>query len=276
LSVELADPIQIRYTAGDDHDVKIFSKLSGGTDESPSDIYIDTMGNWYCKFVFNLFNTNNTFRGDIYVGAESTVYESSTGLYLGAGWSGHNQDADSMCGDPANRIILRNRASVRLEAPSGAPANFGRTLMGSGTLMAWNKWSIWPNDWNLRSLHLSPSAQLKPSGTLTVNAAGFTADPEVQYVFSVSATNGVSGQIAVSVNEPLTLDGNVMLTQFDENERIPVGTSWDIMTVAASATTFAPNLACSSGYTIETSGDATAGWTVSIVKALSGTLLIIK
>jgi hypothetical protein len=277
LSVELADPIQIRYTAADTHNVYIYSELSGGTDELPSDIYLDTMtGDGNVRLNFLLFNTNNTFRGNIYVGPASTDYWAWTTLCLGAGpWGADYPSDDAMCGDPANLIILQgNRAAVRLTAPAGAPANFGRTLIGGGTLSVSNQRDEW--NWDLRSLHLSSSAHLEPSGTLTVNAVELTADPEAQYVFEVSATNGVSGNVAFSVTEPLTLDGSVILTQFDENERIPAGTSWDIMTVAASATTFAPSLVCSSGYTIETSGDDTAGWTVSVVKALSGTLLIIK
>ncbi len=278
LSVELKSPVSFLRTSPYSYNIQVFSKLSGGTDGAPSDILLDTAANEWTHVYFFLLNTNNTFRGDIYVGADG-AFPATTHLCLGAspylGGSQVNCPAgDAMLGDHANRIILRNRATVRVSGAAGTPARFERTLIGGGTLEAVNQRDQWNTE--VRSLHLSSAAHLEPAGTLTVSAAEFTADAAAEYAFKVSSTNGASGVVAFSVTAPLTLTGKVVLSPSDAAERIPVGTRWVVMTVAKEATAFTCGLSRTPGYSLTTFGNSDSGWTVTASKTASGMLMELR
>ena len=278
LSVELKSPISFLRTSPYGYNIQVFSRLSGGTDGAPSDILLDTAADEYTHLYFFLLNTNNTFRGDIYVGAEG-VFPATTHLCLGAspylGGAQVNCPADdAMLGDRANHIILRNRATVRVSGAAGTPTRFERTLIGGGTLEAVNQRDQWNTE--TRSLHLSSAAHLEPAGTLTVSAAGFTADAAAEYAFTVSSTNGVSGVVAFAVSQPLTLTGKVVLTPSSNTERIPAGTHWDVVTVSKEATAFTCNLTRTPGFSLTTSGNSDSGWTVTATKTASGMLMELR
>jgi hypothetical protein len=260
LAVRLESPLEVRRTSAYDVDFVVHAVLTGGSEAAPADIIFNTMGDQYCNMFAVLHNPGNSFRGDLVLGSTGS-YGSSTRLDVG---SAANPSRNSMLGHSANRIVLRNRSTVRVFPAAGEAAPFGRTLVGGGTLTSTG------------NLHLTKDACLEPSGIVAVNAAALTADPNARFAFAVSALEGASGSIAIAATQPLTLTGHVDLTPSNADERIPLGTAWELFAIAPSASSFACKLTKPPHYLLAVTGDAEAGWTVSAVKSAAGTIVLLR
>ncbi len=266
LTVQFTRPTVFRRTSAWTLGFWNYARWVGGSEESPSDLFISAVGDQYCQMDMTLMNTNSSFRGDLYVG-EPSPYGSSTRLRLG---SGATLGQDTMLGSPSNRVFLRNNATLFYNSGAAVPAVLARHVTGQGTVTA------------SQGLHLHAVAVLEPQaisgegfGTLTVSASALTAEAPARFALDLSTTNGVSDRIHFVVAAPLTLNGHLELTLLEDGALAP-GARWNVLTVAPSATAFAHALSKSPGYRLETSGDASVGWTVSAQRISGGTLLQIQ
>ncbi|NLE41532.1 MAG: hypothetical protein GX615_06835 [Lentisphaerae bacterium] len=211
-------------------------------------------------------NTNNTFRGDVHLG-ERQVYAATTMLTIGnAAMPARNE----MLGDGANQVILRNKSTLRYHAGAEDSATCERHVVGTGKLAS------------TKALHLEAGAVLEPLaisgsgyGTITVEASDLTADADARYVLDLSASGEGNDGLVVNVSSPLALTGQLELVP-EANEQVAVGTSWDVIQVAPTATSFTSNLKKSPGFILTTTGDAETGWTVTATAAPLASMLIVR
>ncbi len=257
LTLRLDAPLEIsRATHGGAVNIRV--PLTGGTPEAPSHITLQETTD-YGTIALNLYTLNNTLRGDYYIGnTANTAGVSEFRL-------GHSTlaAADSMLGHPDNQIHLRNQSLLTLYTTSTTPAQLHqRTLRGTGTLRAHH------TSGSLGSLHLdgttlAPYAKANPDnpGTLTLNATGVTDTPSTQYTLRLNADGTNDKLNYTGLNTPLTLTGQLNLP---EATTLPQGQLWDIITIPAGAGGFISNLVLPKGYRRHITGDATAGWILSV------------
>ena len=266
LTIELKQPLMFQKNTAYGLDASFYAGISGGTEGEPVGIYFNALGDQYCEFNPSFLNTNNTFRGDIFIGmAESRL--ATTMLTIGnAAMPARNE----MLGDGANQVILRNKSTLRYHAGAEDSATCERHVVGTGKLAS------------TKALHLGADAVLEPLaisgsgyGTNIVEASALTADADTQYVLDLSASGEVNDGLVVNVSSPLTLTGRLELVP-EADERVAVGTSWDVIQVAPTATSFTSNLKKSPGFILTTTGDAETGWTVTATAAPLASMLIVR
>ena len=266
LTVELKQPLLFRRNSAWGLNVEFYSAIVGGSGASPTDLFFLTQGDEYCALNPSLLNTNNTFRGDVHLG-ERQVYAATTMLTIGnAAMPARNE----MLGDGANQMILRNKSTLRYHAGAEDSATCERHVVGTGKLSS------------TKALHLGAGAVLEPLaisrsgyGTITVEASDLTADADARYVLDLSASGEGNDGLVVNVSSPLTLTGRLELVP-EADERVAVGTSWDVIQVAPTATSFTSNLKKSPGFILTTTGDAETGWTVTATAAPLASMLIVR
>ena len=289
LTIALNKPLNFTKNTAYLYDANVWARLTGGSDSEPSHIYLDMPGNEWAHLHFRLMNTNNTFRGDIYVG--NTGSGSST-TELRVGESTSFPAFDAMLGHTNNAIILRRNGFFSLYASTSVPAVFQRHLRGDGTISAGtgNEGGYAERLNAAAGLILAPSAIFQPHartsedafGAITIRATSLASDPAAQYIIKIdSANEAASDKIAVTVNGPVDLNGKVLIVPTDI--KVPIGQEWDIMTIAPTASSFASRLKIDAasqnpfcGFVLSTKGDATEGWTVSVKSIATGTLLMVR
>lgn len=266
LTVEIKQPLVFQKNTAYDLDFSIYSPILGGSEVSPTPIFFNAIGDQYCRLYASILNTNNTFRGDLYIGA-GQVFEASSMLTVG---NASRTARNEMLGDPANQVFLRNNSTLRYYAPTNLPAVVNRQIRGNGTLSS------------TKALYLASDAVVDPRnisgsglGTININATALTADSSAQYALNVTPTNNVCDKLVVTVSSPLVLTGTLKLEPTSV-AKISVGTSWPVISVATNATAFTCALKKSSGYILTTSGNATTGWTVTATAAPLNTILIVR
>jgi hypothetical protein len=94
-------------------------------------------------------------------------------------------------------------------------------------------------------------------------------------VLDLSASGEGNDGLVVNVSSPLALTGQLELVP-EADERVAVGTSWDVIQVAPTATSFTSNLKKSPGFILTTTGDAETGWTVTATAAPLASMLIVR
>lgn len=266
LTIELKQPLLFRRNSAWGLTTHFYAAIAGGQEGALSDIHFNTQGDQYCALYPSFLNTNNTFRGDVYLG-DSQLRGATTMLTIGnASMPARNE----MLGDPANRVILRNKSALRYNPGSEEVATCERHVVGTGKLSS------------TKALHLGANAVLEPLaiggsgyGTNTVEATALTADAAVRYVLDLSASGEGNDGLVVNVSSPLTLSGLLELVP-EAGERVAVGTSWDVIQVAPTATSFTSSLRKSPGFILTTSGDAETGWTVTATAAPLASMLIVR
>lgn len=102
-----------------------------------------------------------------------------------------------------------------------------------------------------------------------------TADADARYVLDLSASGEGNDGLVVNVSSPLALTGQLELVP-EADEQVAVGTSWDVIQVAPTATSFTSNLKKSPGFILTTTGDAETGWTVTATAAPLASMLIVR
>lgn len=266
LTIELKQPLMFQKNTAYGLDASFYAGISGGTEGEPVGIYFNALGDQYCEFNPSFLNTNNTFRGDIFIGmAESRL--ATTMLTIGnAAMPARNE----MLGDGANQVILRNKSTLRYHAGAEDSATCERHVVGTGKLAS------------TKALHLEAGAVLEPLaisgsgyGTITVEASDLTADADARYVLDLSASGEGNDGLVVNVSSPLALTGQLELVP-EADEQVAVGTSWDVIQVAPTATSFTSNLKKSPGFILTTTGDAKTGWTVTATAAPLASMLIVR
>lgn len=264
LTVEFRQPTVFRRTSAWTLSFWNTARWVGGSEETPADILISTVGDQYCQMDLYLMNSNSTFRGDVYVG-DSAANASSARLLIG---SGTTPAENGMLGNAANRVILRNHSTLLYNAGTNESAAVARHVAGSGTLTS------------TKALHLAAGAMLDPqplsgtgTGTISLAASALTTDDAARYRIHVS-TNSASDRLSINVSSPLTLSGHLDLVPQDGAEAV-AGARWTVISVATNATAFTSNLSKTPGYRLITAGDSGSGWTVSAERVTGGTLMTI-
>lgn len=222
LTMRLAGPIHFLRQQAWAYSVELNAPISGS-----GDIFLESQGDEYCHLYFSLLNALNTFRGDLVIGS-LTDHKSTSELRVGSTSIPAN---DSMLGDPANTITLRNLGSIRYYSPSGEAVSCMRTIRGEGGIGAYR------NDNNLAPLTLGSSARLEPEakdgtgyGTLTLKASSIDMDPGATFALDLSAADTTVGdRIAFDTASAFALGGTFVLTP-DEGHVAP-GTTWTIGSV---------------------------------------------
>ncbi len=261
LTLYLKQPLEIIRTSAWQFDVRFYAAIAGGSEEAPVDISFNSTGDQYSHLRPYLLNTNNTFRGDIYIGS-SSLREATTMLTVGT---------DSTMGDTANKIFLQNNSTLRYDLGAAEMAVLSRHVSGEGAIQSTG------------ALHIDGGAVLEPShfsGTkpdskITVTAPELTADPDALYLLDLSEDGVSNEKLAFAVSSPFVLTGKLELVP-ENDTRFPVGTIWDIIEVNASAESFKCALTPPSGYVLTTSGDSEIGWTVSATSVPTGTTILIR
>ncbi|MDA3797727.1 MAG: hypothetical protein PF692_01445 [Kiritimatiellae bacterium] len=266
LTMELKQPLLFLRNSSWGLNVQFYAAIIGGSEENLSDIIFNTMGGEYCNVYHSLLNTNNTFRGDVYLG-DAQARGASMMLTIG---NNSMPARNEMLGDAANQVVLRNNSTLRYNPGAESVATVERHVKGHGTLNS------------TKAMSLAATAVLEPQsisgigyGTNTVSATAFTADANAQYVLDLKATGGQNDALVFNVTSPLTLTGMLELVP-ESGERVAAGTSWDVITVSATATSFTSALTKTTGYILTTTGDDTTGWTVTATATSLGTLLIVR
>ena len=264
--MELKQPLLFRRNSAWVLTAQFYAAIVGGAEGALSDIHITTQGDQYVSLNFSFLNTNNTFRGDVYLG-DTGERGATTMLTIGnATMPARNE----MLGDPANRIVLRNKSTLRYHAGAEDSATCKRHVVGTGKLSS------------TKALHLGAGAVLEPLaisgtgyGTITVEASAVTADADARYVLDLSAAGDNQDRLAFTASAPLALAGTLDLVP-EAGERIVIGTSWDVITVATNAPAFSCSVAKTSGFILTTTGNAETGWTVTATAAPLATTLIVR
>ncbi|MDA3799609.1 MAG: hypothetical protein PF692_11075 [Kiritimatiellae bacterium] len=266
LTMELKQTLVFQKNTAYGLGAPFYAAITGGSEGSPVEIYLNANGDQYCNFYPSFLNTNSTFRGDVYVGVGQSL-QASCMLTIG---NNELPARNEMLGDAANQVILRNNSTLRYNPGSESVATVERHVKGHGTLSS------------TKAMHLAATAVLEPQsisgigyGTNTVSATAFTADANAQYVLDLKATGGQNDALVFNVTSPLTLTGMLELVP-ESGERVAAGTSWDVITVSATATSFTSALTKTTGYILTTTGDDTTGWTVTATATSLGTLLIVR
>lgn len=230
LSITLNKPLIITRGSAWAVEIHTYAALSGGSATSPSDIVLDVTGDQYCQLYMYLFNTNNTFRGDVYVG--NTGNNSSTSE-LRAG-SSANLANDKQFGHSDNKIILRQNSTLTLFGPSATPAEFARNLHGNGTFATSGAGGV----------ALTESAKLRPHaktgedgfGTITIRAESFADVAKTQYEFKIADDDtSMADKLVFDVTGDVSVTGKINI--IPASKYTPIGESWEIMTINKQETT---------------------------------------
>ena len=247
LTIHLEAPFHIHKTGSNNSNFYIHTPITGGSPSAPTPIhFVSTINN---EIRYILCNTNNTFYGDIYV---QGVAEWQPSLYIGFhGWN-MGEDfypaaVDSIFGDPANKIILRNKSALNLESVNGAA--FARKLLGTGWLLSQNNHGnfVW-NGNAPKPLLFTDASALSPGeddgfGTLKVFASELTFDPASSIRLKVNETQSDAFQFSLRYNNdgsatvPGVLNLNNVPINFEPVERIRSGARWLIGSCEYAGTT---------------------------------------
>ncbi|MGI5869859.1 MAG: hypothetical protein ACOX9C_10515 [Kiritimatiellia bacterium] len=259
--------------------VHFFCPVSGGTAETPLPFIVENVGNQWRFACLYFDNEANDFVGDIYVGATNIVLGPSY-LFIGDA----DCRTDAVLGDPANRVILRNRSIVNYTGNwRNRTAVCNRTFLGAGTIRSGQRVYGTLNDNQYYPLSLSATARFAPCGvdgaghgTITFDAKGLSSHAETRFEFDLATDGSANDAIAVTtVSSPVVLNGRLVVTP--DSDIVPADTSWTLATVPASAGSFTCNWAAPAGnYRLETIGDSTEGWAVVLTKLQDATLVLVR
>ncbi len=297
LTLNFHQTLKIAVRSAYNHVLRFYCPVTGGSEEFPADIDIDTFADRWSSISVQFIHTNNTFRGDLFVGAP-TVHSrdkwnnpTEASATLVAGDENHLWD-DTMFGDPANAIQLRYKASLILYSPksetAAAPA-LKRHVYGEGTVTTRHRQDQWNTKDGERNLTLGEGCVLDPNaavnlsacGQITVKASTLFTEPGAKYVFDAKADHTANDSVRVQLKSATSLDlcGSVVLRT---DEKVVNGEEWAVFEIPATdkladveshlTTDF------ESPYRLgfDVRGDAETGWTVYAVVLPPQTLILVK
>ncbi len=267
LSLALAQPLHIDRTSAYDYTINVYSPVSGGAEAAPTPILVESHGDEYCHLYLHLMNPLNSFTGDFTIGS-TTDNKSTTEVRVG-GSSAPSQD--SMLGAAANTVTLRNNATLRYYAASGAPAVCTRSISGNGTVICERGLSF------TSEASLAPSHKLGPAsgfGTLALSASPLSIDPAVRFAIDVSAEEDAGDRIAITTTGAFTLAGTFTVEGPADAAPFTVGTRRTVGSViGASSCTVAAKAA---GWKILAEESDESAWTLVAEKVPDFLLILIR
>ena len=279
-TVNLARPLAIYSPRPYRHSFVFNAKVVGGTTGSPSDISMSGTGDRYNQMQLLLLNTNNTFRGDIFIGS-ATQADPASRLIVGNGGAAPFDDA--MLGHPDNKIILRCNSEFRLTPASAGTAFMRRAVEGNGAVITalYDQYGALAS---YRALAFGAGAVLAPRGingsgfgTITVSSSTFSDDPATKYKLDLDFDGAGNDKLVFNIQSAFALNGKLELTVNSTRPPVP-GTSWEIIKINPhhALAQFDCNISKPAGYALATEGDAAAGWTVNATALPLSTLLILR
>lgn len=268
LSLRLASPLKIARTAAYNYDFWLYSRMSGGSMENPVPIYLSCTSDQWGRLYVHLFNPDNDFIGDWYIG-EDRGGESKTNLYLG---DKNNPSIDSMLGDPRNRVMLRRRSTLTYFAGAETAASCRRSISGDGEISSQGDFL------------LTGEARLEPCGmtgtgfgTIKITSTGnLSDDAATLYSIDVSVGDAMADAIEMNAVGELSINGTFVIIPDDPSVKIESGTRWTVGHLTGSGIVGRKRFAASQGYRVWAEGDAENGWTVYAEKSAPGFNIIIR
>ena len=301
LVIQLNQPLRVTKTGNNENTRILFNAaITGGTAGNPTPITFERTGGSH--MLAFLRNPNNTFVGDIHVGSAGTTR--SIRLYIGDYIQDMNGNlgsdfrfgfsvADSMFGDPSNRIFLRGSSYINMHNPASTFV-FNRTVFGTGQIRAANT-DGWTNDQNddPRALNVGADAVFSPgegntTGELAFFANPLNLDPDTTFKIKVSPNSNDKINFNIRANRTannpatvgeLNLAGNVeIIPVLAPNERLNFGDRWEIATCVNTNTIVNGALSSGTKYFRITTEPATAatGYKIFATYLYSGTTIIVR
>ncbi len=270
MTVTFNKPMSFTWNSAYSHTAFMYATLTGGSLAAPSDMTIAASGGGGgdTHVYFYLLNTNNTFRGDFYIG---TTYSHQSTTELRIGQSVTHPSEDAIFGHPDNKIHLRNAASLRLYALATGCVALCREVFGLGTI------------YSSAGLALDASATLAPHainsetgfGTITVSATAFSDDPGTQYLIKVADAEGANDKLVFNVTGDVAINGKLVFAP--TVQKIPLGLTWEIMTISKpAAATFTHSLKGSNGFAVTVEESDPAKIIVRATSIAYSTLLMVR
>ncbi len=295
LVFDLKAPLNFTKTNAGRSRFYIHSPVTGGTEAAPVPLTFDCPNGDYSALNAYLTNTNNTFRGDIFIGTPNKkMIRFYVGFYEEGRPTAYVAD-NRMLGDAKNRIFLRNGSWFITHNPSST-FHCSRAILGTGTIRSAdvNRWYVEEDD-APRQIILTETAALLPGegtafGTLTFWGSSITLHPEAPIQIKLSATKSDALSFIARANSvkqgntsgvlPGTInlnDAPVEFVQADPAEHIPSGTTWTFATVTYPGSTITGMFKSkTSHYKIEAHEDTSGHAFFTVTKLNSATLLIVR
>ena len=246
-------------------------KIIGGTVGAPIALSTEVNNNEWCNYRVHLMNANNSFRGDVYIGAPGTGSKGNMFLYLAYDTV---VGTDSMLGHPDNKIILRNQ-KPNLCVSRCDSSGLKRRILGTGNVRGLRVDTAWPTSTSADTLVLGDGSSLEPSVEFSnpigkISVIGSTLTTHANSQIRINVTPTTKDVVAFSGTSAFIYTGKVLMEPL---ETVAPGTSWDIITVTAATKgfTFSPSYT-TPFYSFKTTGNATDGWVVTATKQVDTTL----
>ena len=245
---------------------RIDAKVTGGSAEHPRNILLIAEFDEYSHPSLELTNPANDFRGDL----TTDWADKKNARYTIAVSGVAGEDTDSVLGDPANKIILRNGCAVSLKPTDSAPSSFNREVRGNGSVGA------------SYGLALGAQAVVSPGesdtafSTITLNGTtSFTDAPGTTYRVNVSATGSSSDVIDFSSTAQVSIQGGFEIVPDNPSVKIPAGTKWKIGRVAKSLQTTGRLVSLSKDFKVFAVAED-GGWSIYAERTSTGLLLVVR
>lgn len=262
----LNDALTVRNINTGTSKCRIDAKITGGSADHPRNIFLIAEYDSYSYPSLELTNPANDFRGDLTTDWANKKQARFTIMVSGVA----GENTDSVLGDPANKIILRNNGIVSLQPTDRAPSSFNREVRGKGSVSA------------SYGLALDAQAVVSPGesdtafSTITLNGTtSFTDVPGTVYRVNVSATGSSSDVIDFSSTAQVSIQGGFEIIPDNPSVKIPVGTKWKIGRVAKGLQTTGRLVSLSENFKVFVVAED-GGWSIYAERTSAGLMLLIR
>ncbi len=262
----LNDALTVRNINTGTSNCRIDAKITGGSADRPRNILLIAEYDSWSRPSLELTNPANDFRGDLTTDWDNKKEARFTIVVSGVA----GKDTDSVLGDPANKIILRNDGIVSLRPTDSVPSAFNREVCGNGTVTA--SYGLVLGE---RAV-VSPGESDAAFSTISLNGTtSFTDAPGTVYRVNVSATGSSSDVIDFSSTAQVSIRGGFEIVPDNPRVKIPAGTKWKIGRVAKSLLTTGRLVSTSESFKVFAVAED-GGWSIYAKRTSAGLMLLIR
>jgi hypothetical protein len=262
----LNDALTVRNINTGTSNCRIDAKVTGGSADRPRNILLIAEFDSWSRPSLELTNPANDFRGDLTTDWANKKQARFTIMVSGVA----GENTDSVLGDPANKIILRNNGIVSLQPTDRAPSAFNREVRGKGSVSA--SYGLVLGE---RAV-VSPGESDAAFSTITLNGTtSFTDAPGTVYRVNVSATGSSSDVIDFSSTAQVSIRGGFEIIPDNPSVKIPVGTKWKIGRVAKGLQTTGRLVSLSENFKVFAVAED-GGWSIYAERTSAGLMLLIR
>ncbi|MGN0845232.1 MAG: hypothetical protein ACI4QT_08450 [Kiritimatiellia bacterium] len=268
LSLRLASPLKISRTQAYNYDFWLYAKISGGSYDSPVPISLSCTSDQYGRLWVHVFNPENDFIGDWYIG-ENFNGESKSILYLG---DATHPSVDGMLGNAANRIVLCRLSTLAYFAGGEEAASCRRRISGNGAVTCTGDFQL------TDEAHFSPCGMTGTGfGTISISSTGSLSDSAgTTYCLDVSATGTEADKVELRASGALSISGLFEIVPDDSGVKIAEGARWTIGSVSGVDLPERQHFSAGNGFRVFAEGNAENGWTLYAEKGIPGLLFILR